>query len=234
MSVSPNPSTRADGRVRSVNVGRPRTVDWRGRPVRTAIWKTPASGRVSVRGVNLSGDEQADRAVHGGPYKALYAYSQADYAWWGRELGRPLDPGTFGENLTVEGVDPTTAVVGERWHVGGAVVQVTEPRLPCFKLGLRMGDPTFPKRFAAAGRPGTYLAVVEEGDIGADDLIAVVARPAHGLTVATVAHAYLRDRSLAWLLLEAEDVTPSWRRWAAEATTRARSRAGRPRPSTAD
>src|ERR671919_3044126 len=153
------------GSVLSVNVADIREVPRGGRMVKTGIWKLPVEGRVAVRGVNVVGDEQADRSVHGGPDKALYAYAREDYAWWERQLGRPLDPGTFGENLTTEGIQVTDALVGERWRAGSVVLQVTSPRVPCWKLGVRMGDPGFPRRFAAAGRPGAYLAILEEGAV---------------------------------------------------------------------
>ena len=157
----------------SVNVGRVRTVEWHGRPVTTAIWKQPVAERVYVDFEGLSGDEQADPRVHGGPEKAVYAYSADDYAWWEAELRSVLPPGTFGENLTVSGIDVGASVPGDHWLVGSAVLQVTEPRGPCFKLGLRMGDAAFVKRFAAAGRLGTYLTVIEPGEIQTGDIVVV-------------------------------------------------------------
>ncbi len=177
------------GLVKSVNVGVLREVEREGRPTETAIWKTPVSGRVRVRGVNLDGDDQADRNVHGGPDKAVYAYAVEDARWWETELDRALDVGAFGENLTIEGIDITGAVVGERWQVGTVLLEVSAPRVPCWKLNLRMGDSTFVRRFAAAGRPGAYLRIVTEGDVGAGDEICIVSVPAHGPTVGDVAHA---------------------------------------------
>jgi MOSC domain-containing protein YiiM len=162
-----------------VNVGLPRTVEWRGRAVTTAIWKEPVDGRVALRRVNLVGDDQADRRVHGGIDKAVYAYASEDYEWWAPRTG-PLAPGTFGENLTTVGIDVTGSRIGDRWHIGPAVLEVAQPRSPCFKLGIRMGDDAFPVRFAAARRPGAYLRVIVEGDVAAGDAIAVepAARPA--------------------------------------------------------
>ncbi len=154
------------GQVRSVNVGAARSVEHRGRQQRTAIWKLPVEGRVAVRGVNLAGDEQGDRRLHGGPDKAVYAYSSLDYDWWADQLGGRLEPGTFGENLTLDGVDLSASIVGERWLVGTTVVEVCQPRTPCWKLGLRMGDDRFPARFTAAGRPGAYLRIAREGEVG--------------------------------------------------------------------
>ena len=206
-------------KVVSVNVGAPRTVEHNGRVVTTAIWKHPVSGRVPVRGLNLAGDDQADRSVHGGVDKAVYAYAREDYEWWGGELGaEALEAGTFGENLTVSGLDLNAAMVGERWRVGLALFEVSEPRFPCFKLGIRMGDPRFLKRFAAARRPGTYLRIVEEGELGAGDQIEVVERPAHRVTIGLFVEAYLGDRSRLADLLAADALSATWRAWILERT----------------
>jgi MOSC domain-containing protein YiiM len=190
-------------RLLSVNVGRPEPVGLRrGRAVRSAIGKGPVDGRVRVAGVNVEGDDQADRRVHGGPDKAVYAYAAEDTAWWERELDRELGPGAFGENLTVEGVDVSGAVIGERWRLGTVELEVCQPRFPCFKLGLRFGDPLMLKRFTRAERPGAYLRIVREGEIGAGDTIEVHHRPAHGVTTAVVARAVMIDPAL---LLNAAD-----------------------------
>src|SRR3954447_21136461 len=184
----------------SVNVGRPKQIGVRrGRPQMSAIGKAPVPGRLRVEGVNLAGDDQADRRVHGGPDKAVYAYASEDIAWWAQELGRELGPGAFGENLTTEGVDVTGAVIGERWRIGGedgVLLEVAQPRLPCFKLGLKFEDPKMLKRFALASRPGAYLRIVEEGEVGAGDAIEVARRSAHGVTVRLVADAILLDEEL--------------------------------------
>ena len=208
------PALGSPAAVVSVNVGEIRTVTLRGRAVRTAIWKSPVSGPVRIRGVNVDGDDQADRMVHGGPEKAVYAYAAEDLAWWTAGLGRPLEPGTFGENVTTAGIDLTAALIGERWAVGTTVLEVTQPRIPCFKLGIRMGDPRFPARFAAAARPGAYLRIVSEGEIAAGDGIRVVSRPDHGVTVGLVERAYHQDRSLVPRLLDAPDLPESWHGWA--------------------
>jgi MOSC domain-containing protein YiiM len=206
-------------RVVSVNVGAPRKVKHRGRLVSTAIWKRPVSGCVAVRGVNIAGDDQADRSVHGGVDKAVYAYSREDYEWWAGELGTDApQAGTFGENLTVSGLDLNAAEVGERWQIGSVLLEVSEPRFPCFKLGIRMDDPTFLKRFAAARRPGLYLRIVEEGDLGAGNNIEVVDRPGHGVTIGLFAEAYLRDRSRLIELLGADALSATWRAWILERT----------------
>ncbi|HXY91633.1 MAG TPA: MOSC domain-containing protein [Acidimicrobiia bacterium] len=202
------------GRVVSVNVGRRRAVEWHGRIVESAIWKEPVEGRVAVRGVLVDGDEQADLRVHGGTDKAVYAYALEDYQWWSARLDRALEPGTFGENVTVAGFDPSDAVIGSRWRVGHTVLQVTEPRLPCFKLGMRMGDAAFVDDFAEAGRFGAYLSIVDEGDVGAGDLIAVSPR-VDGITVRELGRAERTpDPLLAERVLADPAVPESWQDWA--------------------
>ena len=208
------------GRIVSVNVGQPTSVEWRGRIVTSSIWKEPVSGRRWLRGVNVDGDDQADRRVHGGPTKAVYAYAEEDYAWWSNALGVTLEPGTFGENLTVTGVDLADRVVGERWRIGTALVRVTEPRIPCFKLGMRMGDAAFVERFAEAARPGTYLAIESAGDVGVGDSIELLHQPDHGVTIGSVERAYHGHPELRQRLVELDDLSDSWRHWAARALAR--------------
>ena len=212
------------GIVESVNVGAPQPVEANGHTVLTAIWKHPVEGRVPVRGVNLRGDDQADRSVHGGPDKAVYAYAAEDAQWWEDELGRRLDDAPFGENLTTRSLPVSEAVIGERWEVGSALLEVAQPRLPCFKLGLRMGDRLFPKRFAAAGRPGAYLRIVREGDIGAGDPIEVVSRPAHGVTSALVSRALVGEPELLPEALAATELPAALREWMAERAEHAAAR----------
>jgi len=184
-------------RLVSVNVARPQQLSVRhGRPLMSAIGKTPVEGRVRVAGVNVEGDDQADRRVHGGPDKAVYAYAVEDTAFWAAELGRELGAGAFGENLTTEGVDASGAVVGERWRIGDVELEVCQPRLPCNKLALRLGEPLMVKRFAQASRPGAYLRILVEGELGAGDAIEVLSRPSHGITVRDVSDAILLDETL--------------------------------------
>jgi len=209
-------SEQPPGEVVSVNVGKVRTVEHRDRTVPTGIFKVPAQGRVATEGVNLVGDDQADRRAHGGSERALYAYAAEDLEWWSEELGTEVLPGSMGENLTVRGIDVTNARVGERWRAGSVLVEVSSPRIPCFKLGIRMVDGRFPQRFAKAGRPGAYLRIVEHGEVGAGDEVAVVHRPSHRVTVGLVAAAYHDDRSLASSLLEAPELASGWRTWAQE------------------
>ncbi len=205
--------TAAAGRLLSVNVGLPKAVDTGSRVVETAIWKAPVEGRVRVRGVNLDGDKQADLTVHGGPDKAVYAYAIEETRLWEQELGRELGAGAFGENLTTEGVDVSGALLGERWRVGTTLLEVVQPRLPCFKLGLRMGDPLFVKRFGLASRPGAYLRIVAEGELGAGDEIAVARDTGqdHGVSVRLVSDAILVDHSLVPRALEAPQLIPKLR-----------------------
>lgn len=195
----------------SVNVGQVRAIEWRGRTVRTGIWKEPVRGAVALHGVNLAGDDQGDRTVHGGVDKAVYAYAVEDYQCWHTDEGLETHAGLFGENLTVEGLDLRTALVGERWTIGTATLEVTQPRLPCFKLGIRMDDPCFPKRFQSVGRLGAYLRIIDEGVVSAGDLIRSIVRPDHDVTLGLMAEA-LRHRAIAPKLLAAHRLPEFWRR----------------------
>ncbi len=176
----------ATSATKALNVGRLRTVPWDSSSVTSGIWKQPVGGRVPVRGVNIEGDDQADRKAHGGPDQAVYAYASDDYRFWRAELGCDLAPGTFGENLTIDGLDVSGALIGERWQIGSATFEVSQPRIPCYKLGIRMNAPEFPRRFAAAERPGAYLRIVREGTLGVGDDVCVISRPQHGLTAALI------------------------------------------------
>ena len=202
------------GKILSVNVGLPREFDFNGRPAKSAIWKAPVPGRIKAAGVNLAGDAQADRKAHGGPDKALYAYAVEDLRWWKRELGQSLAHGQLGENLTTEGVAVNDALVGERWKVGTVVLEVSEPRIPCWRLGVRMGDPKFPRRFTEALRPGAYLRIVVEGEVGAGDEIEVLEKPDHDLTVRDVFRIYAFDRADVERLVTVPQLSESWRGWA--------------------
>jgi MOSC domain-containing protein YiiM len=202
------------GTVLSVNVGRPREFDYHGRPARSAIWKSPVPGRVAVSGVNLAGDDQADREAHGGPDKAVYAYAVEDARWWESQVGRPFAHAEFGENLTTEGVAVNDALVGERWTVGSTVLEVSEPRVPCWRLGVRMNDPGFVRVFTEALRPGAYLRIVREGDVGAGDAIRVLSKPDHGLSIRDVFRIYTRDRGEAARLIAVPQMSAPWKRWA--------------------
>jgi MOSC domain-containing protein YiiM len=198
----------------AVNIGRSAPLPIGDRVVRSGIVKSAAHGAVTVGFTGLAGDEQADRVNHGGPHKAAYAYAREDATWWEQQVGRPLQAGAFGENLTLAGVDITGAKIGERWRIGSAEFEVSGPRVPCSKLGARMGDQRFPQRFVAAGRPGAYLTVVAPGTLEAGDRIAVVHRPDHDVTVGLVFEIALRDRArLAELDPARADMNPELLTW---------------------
>jgi MOSC domain-containing protein YiiM len=201
----------------SVNVGAPRTVEWLGRQVRSGIWKEPTSGAVEVAGVNLVGDDQADRRVHGGVDKAVYAYAIEDYDWWAASAGR-LEPGTFGENLTTAGLDLGAGHIGDRWRVGSVVLEVAQPRQPCFKLGMRMGDETFPGQFEAARRPGVYLRILTEGSLQAGDAIDVIPAAQPAVRISSLVQDDIDDDVLRRVASD-ERVPDGWRRSAARAMT---------------
>src|SRR5229473_7687031 len=168
----------------SLNVGLPREVIWHGRSVTTGIFKEPVAGRVVMRKLNLDGDRQADLTVHGGDYKAVYCYPMEHYRYWKKELpGRELPMGMFGENLTTEGMLENEVHLGDRFSVGSAEVVVTQPRLPCYKLGVRFGADDMVKRFLVSGRTGFYLAVTREGKVGSGDEIALIGRDANAVPV---------------------------------------------------
>lgn len=198
-----------------MNVGLPRDVTWRGKTVTTGIFKEPVAGRVPLRTLNLDGDRQADLRVHGGPEKAVYAYASEHYELWSRE--RPelaLGPGAFGENLTTEGLLDDDVSVGDRFLVGTAELVVTQPRLPCFKLGIRMGSDSFVTEFLERGLLGFYLAVAREGDVAANDAIVELERDTRRFGVTEVARLFAHDRDDVEAMRRAAglDVLPSsWR-----------------------
>ena len=201
----------------SVNVGLPREVAWRGRKVTTSIWKAPTKGRVTVRQVNIDGDKQSDLTAHGGPDKAVYVYPSEHYAFWRAEFpGIELAWGTFGENFTTEGLIESEVTIGDRIRIGSAEFQVTQPRMPCFKLGIRFGRDDMIKRFLRSGRTGFYLSVLREGEVGAGDPIAFAERGEGGLSVADVTSLYARDADNQPLLrraADAEALPESWREY---------------------
>ena len=190
----------------SVNVGLPREIEFHGKLVRTSIFKSPASGQVRVATLNLEGDEQSDLSVHGGVHKAVYAYPSEHYAFWREEVpGLDLSWGAFGENFTTEGLLEEVQI-GDRLRVGTAEFAVTQPRMPCFKLGIRFGRPEIVKRFLRSGRTGFYLAVLQEGQVTAGDSIVVLARDEYGLTVADIVNLYKTDATNQDLLRRASDL----------------------------
>ena len=204
-------SEAAGPHIASVNIGRPRLLAINGSPRKTGIYKAPAEGPVLLAGDAVAGDAVVDTKVHGGYDKAVYAYAAEDCAWWSGELGRDLGPGTFGENLTTAGIDLGEALIGERWRAGAALLEVSEPRQPCSTLGAKMGDQRFVKRFAKALRLGTYLRIIEPGEVAAGDPIAVVERPDHDVTTRLLGRVLFEDSSLGPRILAADALTDAWR-----------------------
>ena len=179
-------------KIFSLNVGVPRDVTWYGGEVRTGIYKEPVQGRVNLRRLNLDGDRQADLTVHGGPFKAVYCYPHEHYEYWKNTLpGRELPIGIFGENFTTTGLLEDTVHLGDEFAVGTAEVTVTQPRLPCFKLGIRFDDGLMVKRFLASGLSGFYLSVKKAGEVGAGDEITVIARDPERISIADFNRLYV-------------------------------------------
>src|SRR5262250_1015575 len=179
-------------KIVSLNVGRPRKVAWHGRTVTTGIFKEPVAGRVALRKLNLDGDRQADLKVHGGEFKAVYCYPVEHYAYWKKELpGRDLSFGAFGENFTTEGLLEDSVHLGDRFAIGSAEVVVTQPRLPCYKLGVRFQSDEMVKRFLASARTGFYLAVTREGEVGAGDEIQLLSRSPNAVPISEITRLYM-------------------------------------------
>jgi MOSC domain-containing protein YiiM len=179
----------------SLNTGLPRDVAWHGRVVTTGIFKQPVEGRVALRTLNLDGDRQADLTVHGGVHKAVYCYPIEHYTFWKDVLpGRELPMASFGENFTTAGFAEDSVHLGDRFSVGSAEVIATQPRLPCYKLGVRFQSDDMVKRFLASGRTGFYVAVTREGDVGAGDEIEVLSRDAHAVSIAEITRLYVTKR----------------------------------------
>src|SRR4051794_40928943 len=175
------------GRLVSLNVGRPREIVWEGKTVRTGIFKDPVDGPRMVRTINIDGDDQADRRAHGGEHRAVFVYQVDSYDYWRRELQRDdLVWGQFGENFTVQGLSDDEVCIGDRYRIGKALFEVTQPRVTCFRVGIRLGVPEMPSLLVAHHRPGFYLRVLEEGEVQAGDAIAKVADGPERLTIADV------------------------------------------------
>jgi len=209
-------------RVVSVNVGRPAPLVTGKRVVQSAIGKAPVEGPVAVRGVNLEGDDQADRSVHGGPDQAVYAYASEDIAYWSDVTGLDLGPGAFGENLTTAGIDVSGARIGERWRIGTVELRVTGPRIPCFKLEARIGVRGFQKAFLHAGRPGAYFAITQEGELQAGDAVEILHRPDHDVSPRLTVETMWLDRSrLAEVEPAVPDMLPKLAEWYGELKERA-------------
>ncbi len=198
----------------SLSVGQPRDVTWRGKDVTSSIWKTPVEGRLRVSKLNVEGDRQADLTVHGGLDKAVYVYPSEHYAWWRRELPELDFPwGAFGENFSSEGLWEDKMQIGDRLRVGSAEFVVTQPRMPCYKLGVRFDRPDMVKRFLASKRTGFYLAVLSEGAVGAGDPIEYLEREKSGVTVTDIVNLYTTDSNNLSLLRRAIEVPALPENW---------------------
>jgi len=200
----------------SLNISPGKKVDFNGRTVGTGIFKEPVEGSVFATRLTLKGDRQVDLRYHGGEHKAIYAYPFEHYATWAKELGRDdLAPGQFGENFTTEGMFETNVHIGDRFRIGTAVVEVTQPREPCFKLGMKMGDPGFVKTFLQSERSGFYLRVVEEGDVRAGDKIEAVHRDPEAVSVQFIHHLRYQDsmnKAEIKRVLSVDALSKEWRR----------------------
>jgi MOSC domain-containing protein YiiM len=199
----------------SVNVGMPREVDWHGKLVRTSIFKSPVLGPVRVATLNLEGDKQSDLTVHGGVHKAIYVYPSEHYLFWHEEIpDLELPWGMFGENFTTEGLLEGAVNIGDRFRVGSAEFVVTQPRMPCYKLGIRFGRPEIVKRFLQSGRSGFYFSVLEEGQVTAGDSVERITGDEHDVTVTDIVNLYRADETNQDLLRRASELhalPPFWR-----------------------
>lgn len=219
-------------KVVSVNVGLPRTVNWKGQSVTTGIFKEPVAGPVMLRRLNLDGDRQADLSVHGGANKAAYVYPAEHYSYWQQELPDTNLPwGMFGENLTTQGLLEDSLYIGDRLRIGSTEVLVTEPRIPCYKLALKFGRDDIIKRFLWSGRSGFYLAVLQEGKVAAGDTIEFVQRDPRQVTVADIVRLYASEKNNRELLQRAvqlEALSEGWRDYFRQQIVKLE---GRPQPS---
>jgi len=198
----------------SIQIGKPKIIQWDGKEVSTGIFKSKVAGPIWVRHHNLDGDGQADLGVHGGRDKAVYAYGFDAYSWWKKTLNQDLPGGAFGENLTVETLDEKTLGIGDVLDLGDCRLQITEPRFPCFKLGIKFNDVKILKTFIESGRPGIYFRVLKEGQIRPGDSLKMVERHAAGVSVDTFFRlkiGKLKDRTALEKLLAMDTLGPEWR-----------------------
>ena len=204
-------------KVLSVNVGLPREIEWKGKIVRTSIFKEPVTGRVRVARLNVEGDQQSDLTVHGGPDKAVYAYPSEHFAFWRTELpDMNLSWGIFGENFTTAGLLEETLHIGDRIRIGTAEFAVTQPRMPCFKLGIRFNRSDMVKRFLQSGRTGFYFAVLKEGEVAAGDSVELLEEDEHNIPVSDIVNLYRGDAADQHLLRRVSDLPSlpnSWREY---------------------
>lgn len=204
-------------KIISVNVGLPRLVLRNDEPVSTGIFKEPVAGRVMMRTLNLDGDRQSDLSVHGGPQKAVYVYPSEHYDFWKQELpDMDLSWGVFGENLTTTGLLETEIHIGDKFRIGTGEVMVTQPRMPCYKLGIRFGRPDIIKRFLLSERSGFYLSVLKEGEVGAGDEFQLLEKNTSGVRVVDVTRLFSTDKENVDLMRRAiatEALPESWREY---------------------
>jgi ferredoxin-NADP reductase/MOSC domain-containing protein YiiM/ferredoxin len=223
-------------RLLSVNVGLPRDIQWKGRTVHTGIWKNPVPGRCRVRRLNLVGDGQGDLGGHGGEQRAVFVYQIESHRYWMERLGRTdFVPGHFGENLTVEGLPDDVVCIGDRYRIGSALLEVTQPRVTCYRVGIRTNEPRMPALLTGSGRPGFYCRVIEEGEVGAGDAIAKVSDGPERMTIAEInallySPEHPRDRLERALRIEA--LSPGWR-WSFEQLLRSPADASGSNPGLA-
>src|SRR6516162_6217975 len=178
---------RAMPRLLSLNVGLPRDIEWQGKTVHTAVWKAPVQGRRMARRLNVDGDGQGDLAGHGGEHRAVFVYQMGSYRYWENQLSRnDFTYGQFGENFTVEGLPDTEVCIGDHYRIGGALFEVTQPRVTCYRVGIRMNEPQMASLLVAHQRPGFYFRVLEEGEVGAGDEIVRVAQGPERMTVTAI------------------------------------------------
>jgi MOSC domain-containing protein YiiM len=208
-------SLKSNRKIISLNVGLPRVVEWNGEPVATGIFKEPVQGPVMLRRLNFDGDRQADLSVHGGVSKAVYAYPREHYEFWKRELpDMQLPYGMFGENLTTEGLFENEVNVGDRFRVGEAELMVTEPRMPCYKLGIKFGRSDIIKKFLQSRRTGLYFSVLKEGQVKAGDAIELLSRDENNITIADITRLYAFEKNNLDMLrrvVKLEALSESWR-----------------------
>src|SRR6516225_931338 len=171
-------------RLISVNVGLPQDIEWRGKTVHTAVWKAPVQGRRMTRRLNIDGDGQGDLVGHGGEHRAVFVYQIESYCYWEKRLGRSdFTHGQFSENFTIEGLSDQEVCVGDRYRIGSALFEVTQPRVTCYRVGIRMNEPRMAALLTSSNRPGFYLRVLEEGEVGAGDAIVRVAEDPEPMTI---------------------------------------------------
>jgi len=209
-------------KVVSVNVGEPREVLWKGLTVRTGIFKDPVSGSVMINPINLGGDAQADLTVHGGAAKAVYGYPSEHYAYWRQELlDQPLPWGMFGENLTTEGLSEDTVCIGDRLTIGGAVLEVTQPRVPCYKLALKFDRDDILKRFLRSGKSGFYFSVIQPGEVRSDESIEIMSRDSQHVSVSDINRLFLGQARDPDLLMRVQNLGALPQSWKSELLRRA-------------